>query len=62
MLFLILILHPKLQSYFSEAPESVICDVIKIHLKRRIAIRSGKGKQLLNIKTAANFKAKIHKY
>ncbi len=28
-----------------------MCDVIKIHLKRRIATRSGKGNQLLNIKT-----------
>ncbi len=35
-----------------EALESVMCDVIKIRLKRRIATRSGKGKQPLNIKTA----------
>ena len=27
----------------SEALESVMCDVIKIRLKRRIATRSGKG-------------------
>ncbi len=37
----------------SEALESVMCDVIKIRLKRRIAAtRSGKGNQPLNIKTA----------
>ena len=30
-----------------------MCDVIKIRLKRRIATRSGKGNQPLNIKTAA---------
>ena len=35
-----------------EALESVMCDVIKIHLKRRDATRSGKGNQPLNIKTA----------
>ncbi len=35
-----------------EALESVMCDVIKIRLKRRIATRSGKGNQPLNIKTA----------
>ena len=29
-----------------------MCDVIKIRLKRRIATRSGKGTQPLNIKTA----------
>ena len=29
-----------------------MCDVIKIRLKRRIATRSGKGNQLLNITTA----------
>ena len=29
-----------------------MCDVIKIRLKRRIATRSGKGNQLLNIKIA----------
>ena len=28
-----------------------MCDVIKIRLKRRIATRSGKGNQPLNIKT-----------
>ena len=38
--------------YFSEALKSVTCDVIKINLKRRIASRSWKGNQLLNIKTA----------
>ena len=43
-----------------EALESVICDVIKIRLKRRIATRSGKGNQPLNIKRrTTNFKAKI---
>ncbi len=31
---------------------SVMCDVIKIRLKRSIASRSGKGNQPLNIKTA----------
>ena len=35
-----------------EALESVLCDVIKIRLKRRIATRIGKGNQPLNIKTA----------
>ena len=35
-----------------EALESVMCDVIKIRLKRRIATRSGIGNQPLNIKTA----------
>ena len=35
-----------------EVLESAICDVIKIRLKRRIALRSWKGNQLLNIKTA----------
>ena len=29
-----------------------MCDVIKIRLNRRIATRSGKGNQPLNIKTA----------
>ncbi len=29
-----------------------MCDVMKIRLKRRIATRSGKGNQPLNIKTA----------
>ena len=35
-----------------EALERVMCDVIKIRQKRRIATRSGKGNQPLNIKTA----------
>ena len=35
-----------------EALESVMCDVIKVRLKRRIATRSGKGNQPLNIETA----------
>ena len=35
-----------------EALKSVMCDVIKIRLKRRIASRSGKGNPLLNIKIA----------
>ena len=35
-----------------EAQESVMCDVIKKRLKRRIATRSGNGNQPLNIKTA----------
>ncbi len=30
--------------------ESVMCDVIKIRIKRRIVTRSGKGNQPLNIK------------
>ncbi len=29
-----------------------MCDVIKIHIKRRIATSIGKGNQPLNIKTA----------
>ena len=29
-----------------------MCDIIKIRLKRSIAMRSGKGNQPLNIKTA----------
>ncbi len=37
---------------FHDALESVMCDVIKIRLKRRIAARSGEGNQPLNIKTA----------
>ena len=39
-------------SIIYEANESAVCDVIKICLKRRIATRSGKGNQPLNIKTA----------
>ena len=39
-------------SVISEALESVMFDVIKIRLKRRIATRSEKGNQPLNIKTA----------
>ena len=35
-----------------EALESVMCDVIKIRLKRRITTRSGKGNQPLNIRPA----------
>ncbi len=35
-----------------EALEGVMCDVLKIRLKRRIATRSGKGNQPLNIETA----------
>ncbi len=35
-----------------EALESVMCDVINIRLKRRIATRSGNEIQPLNIKTA----------
>ena len=31
-----------------------MCDVIKIRLKKRIATRSGKGNQPLNIKTAVD--------
>ena len=31
-----------------------MCDAIKIRLKRRIATRSGKGNQQLNIKTAVD--------
>ncbi len=36
----------------NEALESVMCDIMKIRIKRRIATRSGKGNQSLNIKTA----------
>ena len=36
----------------TEAQESVTCDFIKIRLKRRIATRSGKETQPLNVKTA----------
>ncbi len=35
-----------------EALESFVCDVIEIQIKTRIAKRSGKGNQPLNIKTA----------
>ncbi len=47
-----------------EALESVMCDVIKIRLKRRIKTRSGKGNQPLNINSckAANFKTRITKF
>ena len=38
-----------------EALESGMCDVIKIHLKRMDATRSGKGNQPLNIKTAVEW-------
>ncbi len=38
-----------------EALESVMCDVIKIRLKRRDATRSGKGNHPLNIKTAVDW-------
>ncbi len=34
-----------------EALESVMCDIIKIILKRRLETRSGKGNQPLNNKT-----------
>ncbi len=37
---------------FSEALESAMSDDMKIGMKRRISTRSGKGNQLLNIKTA----------
>ena len=43
---------PKAEQKINEALESVMCDVIKIRLKRRIATRCGKGNQPLNIKTA----------
>ncbi len=35
-----------------EALESGMCEVMKIRLKRRIVARSGRGNQLLDIKTA----------
>ena len=38
--------------HLTRALASVICDVIKIRLKRSIATRSGKGNQPINIKTA----------
>ena len=41
--------------FLIEALESVMCDVIKIRLKRRIATRSGKGNQTLNIKIAVEW-------
>ncbi len=44
------ILVAKLLYY--EDLESVLCDVIKTSLKRRIATRSGRGNLPLNIKTA----------
>ena len=57
---------PSFCNYVCEALESVMCDVIKIRLKRRIATRRGKGNQLLYIKTAvgrvAIFKARIAKF
>ncbi len=37
---------------YKEVLESVMYDIIKIHIKRRIATRSGKGNQPLIIKTA----------
>ncbi len=36
----------------NEVLESVMCEVVRIRLKRRIATRSGKGNQPLVIKTA----------
>ena len=41
----------KLKVKTLEALESVLCDVIKIPLESWDATRSGKGNQLLNIKT-----------
>ncbi len=38
--------------FFIEALESGMCDVIKVHLKRREATRNGRGNQPLFIKTA----------
>ncbi len=38
-------------TYVGKALESVMCEVIKICIKRRIAARSSKGNQPLNIKT-----------
>ncbi len=47
------IINPFEHDYLeTEALESVICDVIKICLKRKIATKSGKGNQLINVKTA----------
>ena len=41
--------------YWIEALESVMGDVIKIGLKRRITTRSGNGNQPLNNKTAVEW-------
>ncbi len=41
--------------FVKEALESGICDVINIRLKRSDSTRSGKGTQLLNIKTAVEW-------
>ncbi len=35
-----------------EALDSIMCDVVKIRLKRRNATKSGKGNKLLNSKSA----------
>ena len=45
--------HKVLGLYFYRQLESGMCDVIKIYLKRRDAMRSEKGNQPLNIKTTA---------
>ncbi len=51
-LYMFFLYHLHLERrYFSEALESVRCEVIKIILKERDATRSGKGFQLLDIKT-----------
>ena len=42
----------KKREYDWEAVESIMCDVIKLRLKRRIATSSWKGNQPLNIKTS----------
>ena len=47
--------------YIKEALVSVMCDVIKIRLKGRIATRSEKGKYQ-NSCRAVNFKARITKF
>ena len=40
-----------LDTHLGSAGKCHVCDVLKIRLKRRIATRSGKGNQPLNIKT-----------
>ncbi len=41
-----------LSSNSRKTKESGMCDVIKIRIKRRNAMRNGKGNQPLNIKTS----------
>ena len=61
-ILIILITNSNNTNKLTEALESVMCDVIKIRLKRRIATRSRKGNQLLNSYRSANFKDRIPKF